>query len=141
MQAICDLNLLPFLLARGEWPDRFDAFLVATFLCSIAAIVIAGYVFMVLDYRAYLRSLRRALVRVANYLPHLPEWARAETPRCITALGLRMPCNEEDLLKAYRDRVKHLHPDRGGDKRRFLALQNNFEEALVYLSNCQNPIA
>jgi hypothetical protein len=132
MSATWEFHLM--LMARGEWPDSVDTLLVAAFLCSIGAIVIAGYVFMVLDYRAYLRSLRRALVCVANYLPHLPEWARAETPRCIAALGLRVPCSEADLLKAYRERVKHLHPDRGGDRKRFLALQQNFEEALSLLA-------
>jgi hypothetical protein len=98
---------------------------------------VLGYVFMVLDYRAYLRSLRRALVKVMNYLPNVPEWARVETPRCIAALGLRMPCTEQDLLRAYRTKVKKLHPDHGGDKRRFLILQQNFEEAVGYLSECE----
>jgi hypothetical protein len=70
---------------------------------------------------------------VANYLPHIPAWARQETPRCLVALGLRMPCTEADVLRSYRKKVKRLHPDRGGDQRRFLLLQADFEQALAYL--------
>ena len=125
------------LLAVRHWPDSFDATITLAFLCAVVSLATLGYVFMVLDYRSYLRSLRRALVRVVNYLPSVPEWAKVETPRCIAALGLRMPCTEPELLHAYRSRVKTLHPDRGGDKRRFLSLQQNFEEALAYLSNLE----
>src|ERR1700722_15503504 len=79
------------------------------------------------------RSLRGALVRMTHYLPDLPEWARRDTPRCVAALGLRMPCSEEELKEAYRAKVKVLHPDHGGHKRRFLWLQSQFEEALALL--------
>jgi hypothetical protein len=92
-----------------------------------------GYFYMVVDIRAYLRSLRRALVRVMPSFPDLPEWVRQPTPPSIAALGLTMPCTEADVLRAYRDCVKRLHPDRGGDKRTFLRFQANFEEALRYL--------
>ena len=129
------------IFAEGRWPDSLDAAVTLTFLASILFIAVLGYVFMFLDYRAYLRSLGRALVRVVNYLPHVPEWACVETPRCIAALGLQMPCSEQDLLQAYRNRVKLLHPDRGGDKRRFLALQQNFEEALAHLANCDPTLS
>jgi hypothetical protein len=66
-------------------------------------------------------------------LPHIPAWARQETPRCLVALGLRMPCTEADVLRSYRKKVKRLHPDRGGDQRRFLVLQADFEQAIAYL--------
>ena len=122
------------LLADRRWPDTFDATITIAFFGVVVAIVVLGYVFMVLDYRAYLRSLHRALVRVVNYLPNIPDWAKVETPGCIAALGLRMPCTEEDLLRAYRMKVVKFHPDRGGDKRRFLSLQQNFEEARKFLA-------
>jgi hypothetical protein len=122
------------LLAEHRWPDSFDATVTFAFLATIAAVVVLGYVFMVLDYRTYLRSLHRALVRVVNYLPNIPDWAKVETPGCIAALGLRMPCTEQDLLRAYRIKVVKFHPDRGGDKRRFLSLQQNFEEAMAFLA-------
>jgi hypothetical protein len=120
--------------AQHGWPDRLDATVTTLFLAAIVGTVVLGYIFMVLDYRAYMRSLRRALVRVVNYLPHVPEWAKVETPRSLAAFGLTMPCTEQDLLHAYRKRVKHLHPDRGGDKKRFLALQQNFEEAAEFIA-------
>lgn len=123
--------------AANRWPDSLDSMVTILFAVGLVVTIVLGYVFMVLDYRAYLRSLRRALVLVANYLPHVPEWARMETPRCLAALGLRMPCTQEDLLHAYRERVKLLHPDRGGDRRRFLALQQNFEEASEFLAEAE----
>ena len=125
------------LFADGRWPNSLDATVTIVFLITVVGVAALGYVFMVLDYRAYLRSLRRALVKVINYLPHVPEWAKVETPRCIAAFGLRMPCTEQDLMRAYRTKVKKMHPDRGGDKRRFLILQQNFEEAVEYLAESQ----
>jgi hypothetical protein len=122
------------LFADRSWPDAFDAAVTLTFLGSVLGTVVLGYLFMVLDYRAYLRSLHRTLVKVVQYIPELPAWAHLETPRSIAALGLRMPCTELDLMRAYRAQVKNLHPDHGGDKRRFLMLQQNFEEALEYLA-------
>ena len=119
------------------WPDAVDAATTFGMLGLALAIVVLGYVFMVLDFRAYLRSLRRALVRVVQYLPDFPAWARGETPRCLAVLGLRMPCTDEDLKRAYRQKVKMLHPDRGGDRRRFLRLQSQFEEALRWLADNQ----
>ena len=94
------------------------------------AIPAAGYFFMVADYRAYLKSLRRFL---AHYVapPHgSPDWARVQTPRCVAAFGLSLPCSEDDLMGAYREKIKRLHPDHGGDKKRFLHTQRQFEEAL-----------
>src|SRR4051812_40460098 len=123
-----------YVLAEGRWPDAIDTAVTVTAFVIVVVVVVLGYVFMVLDYRAYLRSLRRALVRVANYLPHIPEWARVETPRCVATLGLRMPCTADDLLRAYRRRVKELHPDHGGDMRQFLILQQSFEEATAYVA-------
>jgi hypothetical protein len=114
------------------WPGPFDAVVTTTFAAIVLGICAAGYVFMVLDVRAYLRSLRRGLAIVSHYLPfgEVPDWARDRTPRAIAAMGLRMPCDEEQLKRAYRTRVKQLHPDHGGDQRRFLRLQADFEEAL-----------
>jgi hypothetical protein len=57
----------------------------------------------------------------------------------LLAFDLHMPCDEEDLKSAYRHKVKRLHPDRGGDKRRFLTLQSHFEDALRYLAQ-QRPV-
>jgi len=97
----------------------------------------AGYVCLALDIRAYLRSLRRALVKVTNYFPHLPAWARLETPRCIAVFDLPWPCTEEQLKRAYRKKVKLLHPDRGGDPQHFLLLQEHFDQALVLVEKSE----
>lgn len=119
------------LLAVGRWPNSADSLLVATFLVAVVAAPGLGYVLMVLDFRAYLRSLRRGLMRVVYYVPELPQWAQHETPRCVAAFGLRLPCGEEELKSAYLSRVKQLHPDRGGDRGRFMILQSHYEEALT----------
>jgi hypothetical protein len=121
------------LLAQKVWPDEIDAAATIGYLALALGIPLLGYVFMALDIRAYLRSLRRALVVARNYLPELPEWVRKDTPRCLLALGLTLPCSAEDVLSAYRKKVKTLHPDRGGDRRAFLRLQKHFELALRFV--------
>jgi hypothetical protein len=115
------------------WPNSLDAALTAAFLATVVLVPAAGYVFMALDFAAYLRSLRRGLIVMGRYFsfPEIPDWARHHTPRAVAALGLRMPCTQDDLKRAYRARVKQLHPDHGGDERRFLILQANFEEAMA----------
>jgi hypothetical protein len=115
------------------WPNTLDAALTIAFVAAVVAVPLAGYVFMAMDVRAYVRSLKRGLAVVVRGLPFvdLPDWARDHTPRAVAALGLRMPCTEDDLMRAYRRRVKTMHPDHGGDQRRFLRLQADFEEALT----------
>ena len=113
-------------------PINFAAMVI--FVALILLVPLAGYVFMVLDFRAYLRTLQRGLVLASQAFTGIPTWARPYTPRAIAALGLRLPCTEEDLKRAYRQRVKQLHPDHGGDERRFLLLQAQFEEALAIVA-------
>ena len=121
--------------AAKSWPDGIDSTAMAGYLALAFGLPILGYVCMVLDVRAYLRSLRRAIMVVAGYRTELPEWVRKNTPRCILALGLVMPCTSEDVLAAYRRKVKLLHPDRGGDRREFLRLQAHFEQAMAFVEN------
>jgi len=116
------------------WPDGFDGTIVAAYVALAFGLAALGYVCMVLDFRAYLRSLRRALVVISGYRLDLPEWVRRETPPCILALGLKMPCTADDILTAYRRQVKQLHPDHGGDRRAFLRLQANFEQAMKLIA-------
>jgi hypothetical protein len=47
-------------------------------------------------------------------------------------LGLSLPVTPEDVKQAYREKVKQAHPDRGGDSQQFRALQQAFDEALVF---------
>ncbi len=113
-----------------HWPTAFDAATVLLFVVAAISLPALGYVFLALDIRRYLRSLNRALIRVASQLYSTPRWALPETPRCLAVFGLQIPCTEEELMSAYREKVKKLHPDRGGDKRRFLVLQAQFTEAM-----------
>ncbi|MEX0610620.1 MAG: hypothetical protein WD229_00755, partial [Pirellulales bacterium] len=117
-----------------SWPDGIDWTVTAGYVALAFGLAALGYVCMVLDIRAYLRSLRRALVLISHYGFDLPEWIRRDTPRCILALGLTMPCTTEDVLAAYRRKVKRMHPDRGGDQREFLRLQAHFEQAMAFLA-------
>ena len=117
-------------MSSDTWPNSIDLFAILLFLAAVVLVPAAGYVFMVLDIRAYLRSLKRGLVLASRVFTGIPSWARQDTPRAVAALGLKMPCTEEDLKSAYRQKVKQLHPDHGGDQRRFLLLQSQFEEAL-----------
>jgi hypothetical protein len=128
----------PLLLAdtaTKSWPDGIDFAVILWYAAIAFGVPILGYVFMVLDYRAYLRSLRRAIMVVTGYRSDLPEWMRKNTPRCILALDLVMPCTAEDVLAAYRRKVKVLHPDRGGDRREFMRLQAHFEQAMAFVEN------
>ena len=123
------------------WPDSVDVLATLAFLALAFSLPILGYVFLVADFRAYLKTLNRMLVRLKDYLPHIPEWARHETPRSLQLFGLKLPCTEADLLKAYRERVKKLHPDRGGNKQKFLILQTHFEAALKFLRELETNTA
>ena len=116
------------------WPDGIDRSVIAFYLCIAIGLPVLGYACMVLDFRAYLRSLRRALVVVQRVLPGIPSWARQDTPACLIALGLSLPSSREQVLSAYRQRVKMLHPDRGGDRAKFLRLQRHFEMAMAFVT-------
>ena len=41
--------------------------------------------------------------------------------------------SEDDVKQAYHRRAESLHPDRGGDIRRFLLLQQHLEQSLYLL--------
>ena len=111
--------------------DSFSRLYVAAILVGMPFL---GWVLMGLDYRAYLRSLRRAMVTLRHYAVGVPAWAREERPACFADLGLTPPCTRDEVLAAYRRRVKELHPDLGGDRKRFELLQRHFEEALAIVS-------
>ena len=118
---------------RPTWPVSIDTSTIFFFLLVVVGLPVLGYIFAVIDFRTYLRSLRRALIVVTDYLPEMPRWARNETPRCLKALGLRAPCTEEEVKQAYRQLAQELHPDRGGDVRRVRSLAQQGERALKYV--------
>ena len=119
-----------FSASSHPWPDAVDLTATVLFLAAVFLVPAVGYAYMVVDFRAYLRSLKRGLVRAGQYFSGVPDWAKYETPSALAAFGLRLPCTPEDLKRAYRRRVKQLHPDHGGDQRRFMIAQAQFEEAM-----------
>lgn len=122
------------ILAKADWPDMVDGFALVVFLTLVVLLPALGYWFMVIDIRAYLRALRGMLMVVQRrFRPTVPDWARRETPGCIRSLGLELPCTEEDIKQAYRRLADEVHPDRGGDRHRFMVLRRQFEEALCFL--------
>lgn len=125
----CRLNTLPN-APHTHWPGPLDQVAVTLFFVLVIGVPAAGYVFLVLDLRAYWRSFRRQLIKLAGGYTGLPSWVLEENPRCLSALGLRLPCDEDEVKAAYRRRVKRLHPDRGGDQQQFLRLQGHFEQAV-----------
>ncbi len=113
--------------------SAFDRTLQIAFIAMVVGAPLLGYWFMVCDIRAYLRALRGSLIVVRNHISHLPIWARQYTPGCIRSLGLELPCTEADIKKAYRGLAERMHPDRGGDRQKFMMLQRQFEEALQFV--------
>ena len=92
--------------ARDSWPDAVDLAAIAGFSLLALGLPTLGYVFMALDIRRYLRSLRRALVIVASVaVRRPPDWSLRDSPPCLQTLGLKMPCTEEEVLAAYRHAV------------------------------------
>lgn len=117
------------------------ALLALLVFCTVAiGLPLLGNILMVIDIRRYLRSLRRALVVVAYAVrPGMPYWARRTRPPCLETLGLDLPCTEEQVLTAYRRKVKEMHPDKGGSLQKFLQLQKHFEQAM-YLARSQAKV-
>lgn len=124
------LTLLVAESSGPDWPDGIDASLTVFYLTLFFGIPLLGHVMMAIDFRRYLRSLRRALVVVSDVVQVVPFWALMQRPACLRTFGLALPCTEEEVLTAYRERAKEMHPDRGGDLQQFLQLQKHFEEAL-----------
>jgi len=132
--------ILIILVAQETWPAGVDWWAIVLFFGFVVAAPALGYWFMLLDIRAYLRALRRALVCVSSLIrtAPTPDWARRYTPACLRSLGLELPCSEVDVKRAYRRLAEQLHPDRGGDAKRFLKLQQDFHAAMEFLDR-QRP--
>lgn len=125
------------MIGNHIYPDTLDVTTLVIFAVIVVGLPALGHVYMVLDIRTYLRSLRRALVRVSNCVSDIPVWARQETPPCLLALGLRAPCTQDDVKRAYRQLAEQFHPDRGGDPRRFHRLHKQLEKSLRYVQHVQ----
>lgn len=116
-----------------RWPDALDWLGLSALFALLVVAPAVGYVLVYLDYRAYLRSLRRALVIVRGYATSMPAWVIRDSPPCLAALGLSRGCTREDVLAAYRAKVKHMHPDAGGSRTEFARLQQHFEDAMALI--------
>lgn len=102
------------------------------FLAIAFGLPALGYAFLVLDIRAYLRSLKRALVVVTQYATAKPEWSLKARPPALRALGLDTDCDEDDVRAAYRRLAEECHPDLGGNPHEFNRLRKHYEDALAY---------
>lgn len=114
-----------------------DTFSVVWFVGLFFGLPALGWLMMVVDYRAYVRGLRRALVVVRRYTLEAPLWSLRDRPECLKRLGLLPGCTREEVMVAYRRCVKEVHPDRGGDRRRFDQLQRWLSEALTLVEDSE----
>ena len=67
----------------------------------------------------------------------MPAYSRndgvSDRPEFAATLGLLPPYTMDDVKRAYREKVKDAHPDRGGDRDSFDRIQRAYEEAGAYL--------
>jgi hypothetical protein len=56
-----------------------------------------------------------------------------DRPEFAVTLGLLPPYTIDDVKRAYREKVKDAHPDRGGDRATFDRIQHAYEEAVAYV--------
>lgn len=129
------------LFLGAEQLDTVDLSATLAFLLAIIVLPVIGYWLAVVDFRAYLRSLKGMLVKVAHRFhdsegeASIPDWVLRETPPCISALGLSWPCTELQVKEAYRKLAEINHPDLGGNRQKFLNLQTHFEQAIRLVRN------
>ncbi|MDG2382713.1 MAG: DnaJ domain-containing protein [Pirellulaceae bacterium] len=128
-----DLCTFPPFAQAAKWPTSLDIAAIVVFVAIVVLMPLIGFWLTSLDILAYLRALKGVLVKIAYPDFEIPAWLENETPPCLKALGLSLPCTEEELRHAYRQLAKKMHPDRGGDIQRFLMLQQHFEQSLSYL--------
>ncbi len=58
--------------------------------------------------------------------------ANAARAEFLETLGLSLPISEEDVQQAFLERVKSVHPDRGGTVEEFRRLERAYKQALQY---------
>lgn len=54
-------------------------------------------------------------------------------PDYLAFFGLDEKAREADVVQAYREQSRRLHPDRGGDAAEFKAMQRRFEQAIAFV--------
>jgi DnaJ-like protein len=73
---------------------------------------------------------RKRRVRERQRAEGRPEAPAAAAPAGLEILGLSWPCSEDEIRRAFREKAKELHPDRGGSEAAFIELRLAYEEAL-----------
>ncbi len=91
-------------------PDTFDWVVTIGFGSFIFLAIIAGIFFSLVDLQACYRAWRKVLIVMRDYLPSIPRWAKHRTPHCLLVFNLKLPCTQTQLLQAYRQLVKTMHP-------------------------------
>lgn len=127
------------LFARMAGHDLLDTMATVAFVALSLGLPALGYTLMVLDVRAYLRAVRGALVVLHKYAVEVPPWACRQGSASLRALGLQYPCTEKNVREAYRRLAEQYHPDRGGDRTRFLRLHEHFERAIQVVRSKVQP--
>ena len=61
-------------------------------------------------------------------------------PEYLRFFGLDATAREEDVLRAYRDRLWSVHPDHGGDPAAFKEMQRQFEQSLTFVRRRRRPV-
>ena len=122
----------------NDWLGSLADFASWTIFVLLLCLPLLGYWFLTLDIRSYLRALnRKMMVIYQGTRDVIPAWARRSNPLYFEALGLDDDCTEQDIKDAYRRLAEELHPDRGGDRARFLALKDHQRNALDHVRRSQ----
>ena len=132
-------------LFGAETFDAVELSTIALYVGGIILLPLIGYWLTIVDIRAYMRAIKGVLVKVRSRFHDdegneiVPEWVLRDTPPCITALGLSWPCTEVQIKDAYRKLAEKNHPDLGGNRQKFLALQSHFEQAVRLVRQPNEP--
>ena len=132
-------------LFGAETFDAVELSTIALYVGGIILLPLIGYWLTIVDIRAYMRAIKGVLVKVRSRFHDdegneiVPEWVLRDTPPCITALGLSWPCTEAQIKEAYRKLAEKNHPDLGGNRQKFLAIQSHFEQAVRLVRQPNEP--
>lgn len=132
-------------LIGAETFDVVELSTIALYVGGIILLPLIGYWLTIVDIRAYMRAIKGVLVKVRSRFHDdqgneiVPEWVLRDTPPCITALGLSWPCTEAQIKEAYRKLAEKNHPDLGGNRQKFLAIQSHFEQAVRLVRQPNEP--
>lgn len=81
------------------------------------------------------RIVDRGIYDLQNWVAGMRALPQATPiPACFVKLGFdHIPTTEQEVKKAYRNKIQTAHPDVGGDVEEFRAIDEAYDEALRYL--------